>query len=317
MSGQKTLLEEVSSFSNLYQAYKLCRRGKRDSKDYQRLLFAVGERFKRIEGELLENRYRWGSYKEFWVFDPKRRLVMCAPFLDRVVHHAICRIIDPILDPVIPDCVWACRKGKGNKAAVIALQEILSGLGQDRFSMKLDVKKYFSSINHEVLLKKIMSCLRDDTLNTLLRSLLASHPEFRARGTGIPIGNLTSQLFANFYLVSADEIGISQLPGGYLRYMDDIALIGKDKGYVLDTADVICRHVEDELKLSVPFNKQIYLGADPVPFLGYVVDGSSYRVLSRTKRRFRKKLAAKEKAGASESELHQMQVSFEAWGTLG
>ena len=108
MKMQPSLLEKVCEFENLYLAYCSCSRGKRSSKDYQKTFFAIGEKLKRIQQALGTGRYRWGGYKEFLVHDPKQRLVMCAPFLDRVVHHAICQVIEPTLDALMPKSVYAC-----------------------------------------------------------------------------------------------------------------------------------------------------------------------------------------------------------------
>jgi len=318
MSNQKNLLAEVCDFSNLHSAFVSCSRGKKRSKDYQKCFFGIGEKLKRMQAKLASNTYKWGGYTEFFIHDPKKRLVMCAPFLDRVVHHAICQVIEPTLDPLMPSCVYACRKGKGNMAAIRALKSAIEVSGKNRFVMKMDVEKYFASIDHCLLLGKLSAALKDDSLWPLLRTLLASHPEFCSHKKGIPIGNLSSQLFANFYLVSADEIGLSELGGsGYFRYMDDMILLGEEKRLVSLAAKAICSHVEDELALKIPFNKQMPIGRDPVPFLGYVIDESGYKILSRTKRRFAKNVKRQIAKGASTSLIAQMETSFESWANLG
>jgi hypothetical protein len=187
--------------------------------------------------------------------------------------------------------------------------------------MKLDVAKYFASIDHNVLLSKLRCCLCDRSLEPLIQSLLESHPDFRAAGKGVPIGNLSSQLFANFYLTSADEIGVKALGKGYFRYMDDMILIGKDKAVVLQTTRTICDHIEGELLLSIPFQKRMPLGHDPVPFLGYTVghhdtDNTSPKILARTKHRFAKKIKRQKAIGAAPSHIAQMELSFESWANL-
>ena len=130
MKRERTLIERVSDFSNLYYAYRACRRGKRRSVDYQRTSFAIGEKLRTVQEQLCRGHYQWGGYKEFYVHDPKKRLIMCAPFLDRVVHHALCQVIEPTLDQLMPKCVYACRKGKGNRAAVIDLGAWLDYYGE-------------------------------------------------------------------------------------------------------------------------------------------------------------------------------------------
>lgn len=312
-----TLLEKVSSLENLDAAYRECARGKRGTAGFHKSVFNRGERLVQISRELRSGTYRWNGYRQFHVYDPKRRLVMAAPFMDRVVHHAIHRNIETILDSHLSDSVWACRYDRGNRAAVLAVLAYLKELGPRRFTMKLDVEKFYETINLKLLHEKVMAVLPDQTLAPLLRSLFASHPEYGARGFGIPIGNLTSQLFANFYLASADRIVLDILKTGRLfRYMDDLVLIGPDKAEIMEASWAACRHCKDELKLDIPFFKMVPLASDPVPFLGFVVDHTGYRILARNKRRFVKKLRRMAAAKAKPSQVAQVALSFEAWKVL-
>lgn len=325
----QNLLKQVASFDNLYLAFNECSRGKRQTLGYQKSLIFVGEKLSIIEKEVLANNYRWKGYREFFVHDPKKRLVMSAPFMDRVVHHAIHRVIEPIIDPLFSDNVYACRKNKGNKAAAKDLFSSLEIIGSNRFTMKLDVSKYFSSIHHDLLLKKLMNGLPDDSLFHLISSLLKSHPEYEKLKKGIPIGNLTSQLFANFYLAAADWVACQALGVPYyrneshnvgecfyIRYMDDMVLVAKDKQRILKAMDAIVSYVEYELGLNMEFYKRIPIGRDPIPFLGYVLNHNGYTVLKRNERRFRKKMKRLNKKEAKLSEVAQVRQSFEAWKIL-
>lgn len=312
-----TLLEQVAGFENLVTAFRRCSRGKRGSVGYQRAMFDLGENLLAIRGRLLDGRYVWGGYREFLVRDPKLRCIMAAPFMDRVVHTAIHQVIEPVLDPLLPEATYACRIGKGNRLAASDLLRILRKYGARRFVVKLDVAKYFDSVRHEVLLEKLRGVLPDGTLEGLLLSLLRSSPQHAAVGRGIPIGNLTSQAFANFYLVSADHVAISHLDGGiYLRYMDDMVLGGRKKAVVLDAAQAVVEHADRELHLSIPYFKRMPLGNAPVPFLGYVLDHTGYRVLSRNKRRFSKRMKRLERMGARPSRLAQAELSFKSFVKL-
>jgi len=312
-----TLLEKISSVENLDAAYRECARGKRGTAGYHKSVFNRGERLMRISRELKNGRYHWNGYRHFHVYDPKRRLVMAAPFMDRVVHHAIHRHIESILDPHLSDSVWACRHDRGNRAAVLAVLAYLKELGPKRFTMKLDVEKFYDTINIKILFEKIMAALPDQSLAPVLWSLLNSHPEYSKRGYGIPIGNLTSQLFANFYLASADRVALDLLKQGRLfRYMDDLVLIGPDKDEIMAASWAACRHCKDDLQIEIPFFKMVPLGTDPVPFLGFVVDHTGYRILARNKRRFAKKLRRLAAAKARPSHVAQVALSFEAWKVL-
>ena len=312
-----TILEKIASFENLLQAFSECSRGKRRSSGYQRASFAYGERLITVQKKLLADSYLWNGYREMIVKDPKTRLVMAAPFMDRVVHTAIHRVLEPIFEPYLSSSVYACRKNKGNRYAAIDLFNILKTYGPQRFVIKLDVKKYFHSISHEILLSQIFSILPDNSIEKLLISLLNSQPTYAKNGYGIPIGNLSSQLFANLYLIPADEVALKGIEDGfYFRYMDDMVIGGKNKRKVLDTADTVISLVNEKLKLSIPFEKKMPIGNGPVPFLGYVLDHTGYRVLARNYRRHTKRITRLIKSKAKPSELAMRELSFEAFASL-
>lgn len=313
-----TLLEQVADFENLVRAFRQCSKGKRRSYGYQKLLSNLGEMLLQIQADLHSGHYEWGKYREFWIHDPKRRLVSAAPFRDRLVHTAMHNIMEPYFDRKMVDGVYACRQGKGNRHAVVALLEKLKQYGAERFVLKLDVKSYFATIDHGVLFEKLTEGLPDESLNMLLKSLLSNHPVYAKAKAGIPIGNLTSQLCANIYLMTADEIAIQHLPEGfYFRYMDDLVLGARSKQAVLKAASAVITHVESELKLSIPFYKRVPLGNAPVPFLGFVLNQDGYRILRRNERRYQRKRRRLEKQGERLSRLAQVELSFNAWANLG
>lgn len=313
-----SLLERVASFDNIALAYRNCARGKRWSHGFQKSVFATGEILIKIREDLLSGNYRWRGYREFTVHDPKCRLVMAAPFLDRVVHHAIHQIIAPYFESDLNSGAYACVKGRGNRKAVIDLCHALRRIGPKRYCIKLDVQKYFDSISHSVLMSILLERLRDSSLSVLLKTLLASYPAYAARGFGISIGNLTSQLFANVYLASADSLVQRILPSDeyYCRYMDDLVLIGKTKSGILEIAATVIEHVQTELKLSIPFQKRIHLAGAPIPFLGFVIDHTGYRILMRNERRYAKHERRLMLLGALPSRIAQSKQSHESWKNL-
>lgn len=311
------LLEKISDFGNLSDAFLECSSGKKRSIGYQRAMFAHGEKLLFIRKKLLSGIYSWNAYREIIVKDPKTRLIMAAPFLDRVVHTAIHRVIGPLVEGRLSSSVYACRVGMGNRYAAIALLNEIKRLGDNRFVVKLDVRKYFDSINHDILMKMLRPVLPDKSIESLLQSLLASQTEYARRGYGIPIGNLTSQLFANFYLVEVDKIAcMNNEEGFYFRYMDDMVLGGRHKSRVLDIAEAMVNYATDNLRLSIPFHKRMPLGSAPVPFLGYVLDHGGYRVLTRNIRRHKKRVRRLEKSNARPSEIEIRNSSFGAFARL-
>jgi hypothetical protein len=312
------LLEQISAFENLVRAFAECARGKRASVGYQRAMFAHGERLLTLQNKLRLGTYVWQPYREIIVKDPKKRLVMAAPFMDRVVHTAIHRVIEPIFETHLLPSVYACRRGRGNRLAAQHLLAVLQRIGPKRFVVKLDVRRYFDSIAHKLLLEKVCAILPDRSLDLLFDSLLRSHPLYANRGYGIPIGNLSSQLFANFYLTEADAIATAGLgdDGFYFRYMDDMVLGGPDKQRVLDVADQVVGFVTNQLRLTIPFTKRMPLGNAPVPFLGYLLDHTGYRILARNGRRHSNRINRLKKLGARPSQLALRELSFAAFARL-
>lgn len=335
---KKTLLQQIADFENLEKAFQECSRGKKKCSGYQNILLVKGERLLEIKEKLLAGKYQWGKYREFWVCDPKRRLVMAAPFVDRVVHHAIHRVIEPILDKNLSDSVFACRHGRGNRAAVQILHKKLNEIATpNRYVLKLDIKQYFPSIDHAVLLSHILNQLPDQSLEPLLAALLNSHPSFSNLKRGIPIGNLTSQLFANMYLSGVDQLACQGLNSPYywnteselnpqsfyIRYMDDLVLVADHKNTVCQTAAEIIDYAYDKLKLEIPVRKRIHLGAASVPFLGFLISDSC-QPLSRNKRRIRRKIKrlnqhlTKRSLGKKTrpSDLEMVVQSYTAWRSI-
>jgi len=315
---QASLLETVARSENLWRAFRECARGKRSKLGYQRFFFRIGERLVEIQHHLLAGTYAWQGYREFVVKDPKARVIMAAPYSDRVVHHAIHRVIEPIFEKILSPRTYACRRGLGSSRAVVDLWNALRAYGECRYVVKLDVEQYFASISHDLLIKSLFSDLPDDSLNDLLTSLIRTgHSGSASTGRGIPIGNLTSQLFANLMLNPADRFIEKFFPQVlHFRYMDDIVLLARCKRDALDCGYAVVKFVSEELSLSIPFTKMIPLASEPVPFLGYLLHHDGYQVLARNRRRFHKHLRILRGRGARESRVAQAQLAYEAWTVI-
>lgn len=309
------LLEAVASSENLWRAFRECARGKRSKLGYQRFFFGIGERLVEIQRRLMAGTYAWQGYREFVVKDPKARVIMAAPFCDRVVHHAIHRVIEPIFDPLLSQRTYACRHGMGSSRAVVDLWAAIRAYGERRYVVKLDVELYFASISHDVLLHHLLSNLPNESLNSLLMSLIrTSHKGYSLTGRGVPIGNLTSQLFANLMLNPADRFIEKYHPHvQHFRYMDDIVILARCKKDALDCAHAVVKFVSEQLSLSIPFTKVIPLASDPVPFLGYRLHHHGYQVLARNRRRFQKHVRVLRARGARESRVAQALLAYQAW----
>lgn len=333
MNLAKNLLGQVATFENLMQAYKTCRKGKKETVGDQKFFTNYPERILEIQEQLLNGTYQWGAYRKFYVIDPKKRLIMAAPFKDRIVHHAIHRIISPFVENDLTDAVCACRIGKGNRYAVLMLAQYLKeNKDSNRYAIKLDVKQYFPSINHEILFQELLSVLPDKSLSHLLWSVIVSHKRYTDAGAGIPIGNLTSQLFANFYLSAVDKkvcdsLGLKYKSNTesssdtfknksfYLRYMDDFLIITEKKSLACRTSKVAIEQ-SGARGLDIPIYKRMHLSSDPIPFLGYLVSSDKITPLSRNKRKIKRKLRRLEKIDVRDSYKAMVTNSYENWSNL-
>lgn len=228
------LWPRVVAFDNLWLAWRRARRGKSRSASAVAFEWNLEANLLALQQELRSGEYQPGTYRLFTIYERKPRLIAAAPFRDRVVHHAVMNLIEPPLDRrFIPDS-YACRKGKGVHQAVDRYQ---AWAQRYRYALKLDVRQYFPSIDQTILKAILRRHLRDERVLALLDLIIDTGPELAPaqpahfsgddlltpleRRCGIPIGNLTSQFFANLYLNDLDH-GIKEVlrVPAYLRYVD-------------------------------------------------------------------------------------------------
>lgn len=267
-----TLFERVVAWDNLVAAYREARKGKRRSPEVAAFDADAFANLVNIHEHLLRGIWKPGEPRRFWVRDPKWREITAPPFPDRIVHHAIVRIIEPLFERRFVHDSYACRTGKGTHQAVRRTQSFLRGAVRtwpQPYIVKVDVKSYFASIDHDVLMERISRVIRDQATLHLLRTIFAGYG-FDG-GVGLPVGALTSQLAANILLDALDhrikdDWGVRE----YVRYMDDMVLVVPDKASAVRLLDAIT----DELAA---------LGLRPNPKSGYWplkrgVDFCGYRI---------------------------------------
>jgi retron-type reverse transcriptase len=284
MKRHGSLWPDLTSFSNLHAAARKARRGKREHPNVARFEFAVEQELCRLQDELSDHRYQPGDYKTFFIYEPKVRLISAAPFRDRVVHHALYNVIGPIFERTfIPDS-YACRTGKGTHAAIDRFTHFARGFP---YVLKCDVQKYFPSIDHAILKELIRRKVKDrDVLR--LTDLIIGHANPQEpvqawfpgddlftgaeRRRGLPLGNQTSQFFANVYLDPFDHFVKEQLRvRGYIRYVDDFVLFGHDPAELAWQREA-CRSFLARLRLRLhPAKCVISRVVDGTRFLGYRV----------------------------------------------
>lgn len=250
--------------------------------------------------ELKNKTYQHSDYTSFCITDPKSRHIHKACVRDRIVHHAIYRVLYPIFNPIFVDDSYSCRNKKGTHKAVKRLEKfsriVSKNYTKPCWTLKCDIKKYFSSVNHQVLYDLIKRNLKDKQVLWLISEIISSfHSEIQRERErvkrGVPIGNLTSQLFANIYLNELDQFVKHRLKVKfYLRYCDDFVILENDLVELEKLIPEIKYFLYSKLKLELHPNKIIIRKLNQgIDFLGYVVL-PHYRVLrTKTKRRMLKK----------------------------
>ena len=277
------LFDKITSFENLLNAARKAQRGKRHKSSTAAFNLNFEKELLLLRSELQNRTYRIGSYKRFQIHDPKKRLISALPYRDRVVQHALCNVIEPIFDRGLIYDAYACRKDKGSLRAVGRFTMYCRG---HKYALKCDVKSYFASIEHDLLLGIIKGKIKDPAVLWLIKLIIDSTPS-----PGIPIGNLASQIFANLYLSGLDHYLKETIGcGPYIRYMDDLVVFGEDKGRLGEIKDAINEYLR-RLKLKLhPDKSRIYLSAGGIDFLGYKICPTHRLVIKQNVKRARKRI---------------------------
>jgi RNA-directed DNA polymerase len=237
------LWPQVVTFDNLYLAWRKARLGKRNRKAVAAFSLNLEKELLSLQKALCERSYQPGSYRLFKLYERKPRIIAAAPFRDRVVHHSLMNVVEPLLDRSFIYDSYACRKGKGVHSAVDRYQ---IWARRYRYAMKMDVFHYFPSIDHALLKAALCRRIKDPDVLWLFEVIIDSSPDIidqvpqrfpgddlltpLERRVGIPIGNLPSQFFANLYLDELDHFIKEHLKvRSYLRYVDDLIFLGDDK----------------------------------------------------------------------------------------
>lgn len=280
----RNLIEKIADPSNLQLAYVRTAKNKRMTWGYLNFKEYDQLNLQRIHQELLDEAYCIGPYREFTVYEPKARLISALGFKDRLVQHALCNIIGPIFETSLLPYTFACRPGKGTHAGVRHIQSCLRKTKASHF-LKTDFRKFFPSIDRTVLhsmIRKKIAC------RGTLRILEEIIP---ATGKGLPIGSLTSQLFANVYGNAVDRLVHSRSHHlAWARYMDDMIVLDNDIDRLKDTFSVLKAFSEKELHLTIS-KWQVSSVSKGINFLGYRI-WPTYKLLRKESvQRARRKIA--------------------------
>lgn len=290
-----TLVETMADYGNVQKSYNKARKGKRYRKDVIRFTKKKEENLKRVREDILTQAYEPGAYHYFKVYEPKERQIMALPFYDRVVQHAINNVLEPIFNKRFIFHSYACRKKKGMHKASETLQGWLYGWqkyhgDEPLYAIKADIHHYFQSIDHSILKAEIRRVIKDKEALTLIDRII-DHNGNMPDGVGIPVGNLTSQLFANIYLDKLDRfikhtLGVKH----YVRYMDDFILLSPDKGQLREWLAAIETFLRDELRLELNPKTTILAAKNGIDFVGYKHRGTHKKVRRDSVKRMKRKI---------------------------
>ena len=302
----RNLFDAIASFPALLHAALQAAKGKGAKPGVAAFLANLEPEVLRLERELHSGHYRPGRYKTIEIFEPKHRIVSAAPFRDRVTHHAFCAVCEPLFERGFIFDSYANRKGKGSHRAVARYERF-----RDRYQyvLRCDIYRYFPAIDHEILkrdLRRRLACARTLALadriidgSNLQEPVDLHYPGDDlfapyARRRGLPIGNLTSQFFANVYLDGLDHfckevLGVK----GYVRYVDDFALFHDDRARLAEWRGRVEQFLEGRRLRLHPDKTWIAETREPAAFLGFVLLPGGYRRLPEDNvRRFRGRLRA-------------------------
>ena len=290
MKSYGQLWERVTSPENLAAALGRVMKGRGGNRNVMAFAARREEELAALREELLSGAWRPGPYGQFRVTDPKPRTISCAPVRDRVVHHALCGVVAPILERGFTEDCYACRAGKGTHRAAARARELVRRHG---WTCKLDIRRYFDSVPHDRLLELLLPMFREKEIRRMIEVIVRHPVPGLAAGRGLPIGNLTSQWFANFYLSGLDHIAKETLKApGYIRYMDDIVLFADGKAEIWRLHDGVCGWVERERWLEIKGERMVVAPmSEGLSFLGLRIFSGGWRFqrarLLRTRRKFR------------------------------
>lgn len=323
------MYQQVTAWPNVLLAYRKAARHKRGKASAAGFEHQLSDRLLAVQDDLTQFTYQPGQYVHFTIHDPKTRKISAAPFRDRVVHHALCNIIEPLFEAQFHPHSYANRIGKGTHRAIDALQAFAR---RYCYVLRMDIVKHFPSIDHALLFDILADTVRDEDTRWLIQQIIASgadvlRDEYQMvyfegddllaanRARGLPIGNLTSQFWSNVYLNPLDGFVAQDLGcEGYLRYVDDFALFSDSKRQLYEWKQAIMDFLAT-LRLTVHERAaQVAPTRAGIPWLGFVVYPTQRRLKARNvvkfTQRFERNIAAYEQGEITFAELD---ASVQGW----
>ena len=299
MQPHKISFEEIISVENLLLAWKEFLVGKKNRKDVQEFQLQIMDNILSLHIDLKNKTYIHGDYEAFSINDPKPRNIHKASVRDRLLHHALYRVLYPYFDKKFIHDSYSCRVGKGTHRALERFsafaRKVSKNNTQTCWVLKCDIRKFFASIDHEILMGVLKKHVQDEEMLWLLERVIVSFNSGNA-GVGLPLGNLTSQLLVNVYMNEFDQhMKYAFREKYYIRYADDFVILSADKKYVEELTICISDFLNKTLKLTMhPQKVFIKTFASGVDFLGWVHFPYCRIIRTVTKKRMFKKLSTPE-----------------------
>ncbi len=271
MKKYKNLYQELCSEENLALAFKKARKRKSQKPYVIEFEYNLNQNLKTLREELLSEEYKPRPLRTFVIRDPKVRKIRKSYFVDRIVHHAICNILNPIFEKRFIHDSFANRIGKGTLNAIKRFdkfkQKVSKNNTRNCYVFKADVKHYFDEVNHKILINILKGKINDKRLISLISKILKNHSD----KVGMPLGNMTSQFFANIYLNELDQYAKNELKTKhYIRYVDDFVILHNDKNILENYKEKIDVFLKEKLQLELhPTKSKILLLNKGIGFLGF------------------------------------------------
>lgn len=287
----RNVYDNAVSFEKLLKSHKKARRGKQEKKEIILFELNLENEILNLEIELKLGRYKPGAYKSFKVYEPKERTIMAATYRDRVVHQwYVENFIEPYFVPQFIETTYAGIKGRGMHKASKDVQKamkIAKNKWSEYYILKMDVAKYFQNIDKRILWNIIKRKIKDRKLLWLTKVILMSKEGM----TGLPLGNYTSQMFANIYLNELDQYAKHVLKcKNYFRYMDDIVIICENKTIAQNNLKMLSEFAKTNLKLTFNSKTKIFKNIQGVNFCGYKISENRLKIRNQSKYRMKRKL---------------------------
>ena len=289
--------EDIINVDNLLAEWQEFVRGKRSKRDVQEFSLHLMDNIFELHAALADHTYRHGGYQAFSICDPKPRNIHKATVRDRLLHHAVHRILYPFFDKIFIADSYSCRNGKGTHKALNRFRKFAYAISKNNtgtcWVLKCDIKKFFANIDHEILTSIVSEYIPDKNILWLLNEIIYS---FSSKpGSGLPLGNLTSQLLVNVYMSEFDQFAKHKLKAKYyIRYADDFVFFSENRLWLEGLLPPLNNFLDRRLKLNLnPDKVFIKTLASGVDFLGWV-HFPDHRVLrTSTKKRMMKRIQEK------------------------